>query len=155
MGHSLKELERLSGVGRAAIRHYVRRRMLPSATARGPDRGYGEVHVHTLRAITALRRQGFRGARLAARLEISSPEDIRALAGVPSPTPSPVVEPIASAPPRSDASLREAIDALVCVAAEVLDISPRSVRPALAAVFARMHGAQLSAEDATRVMLPG
>lgn len=85
----MKELERLSGVGRAAIRHYVRRRMLPFA------------------------------------------------------------------PPRSDASLREAIDALVCVAAEVLDISPRSVRPALAAVFARMHGAQLSAEDATRVMLPG
>jgi hypothetical protein len=31
------------------------------------------------------------------------------------------------------------LDAVICAAAEVLDISPRSVRPALAVAFARAH----------------
>jgi DNA-binding transcriptional MerR regulator len=157
--YSRKELVRASGVGASAIRHYVRLGLMPTADRHGSNNRYDERHLHLLLAIRRLRESGLRGDALAARLRNASREEILQLAGVPlpppPPPPPPVIEPPPpppGPPPRTAASLREAVDALVCTLAEALDASPRALRPALALLFARMHEADVTAEQAARVV---
>jgi len=73
--------------------------------------------------------------------------------------PPPQVAPSPAAPalpaPRTDAQARAAVDALLCTAAEVLDMPPRALRPALAAVFQRMKELELTVEEAVRGVAAG
>jgi hypothetical protein len=55
------------------------------------------------------------------------------------PAPEPVVSPAPVRAPDAAALLRARVDALVCLAAEALDASPRGLRAPLALVFRRMH----------------
>jgi hypothetical protein len=78
-------------------------------------------------------------ARIAAR-EGSSLE----LMGIVTPRPPPP-------PPEPPAHM---VDLVVCAAAEALDVSPRTVRPALAAAFRRARQAGLTLEQVERMLAP-
>jgi transcriptional regulator with XRE-family HTH domain len=58
--------------------------------------------------------------------------------------------PAAPAPPQ--AAL--VVDAVVCAAAEAMDISPRAVRPAIAAAFARAHALGLGVDTVHAALQP-
>ena len=155
--YSLRELADETGYTTFTIRHYVRRGLLPPADRFGSFGRYGPDHVARLNAMTRLREDGASARVVALRLQRMSLDEIRAVAigALPAPPPPPVVlapPPVAPPPPRSEASLRNAVDALVCVAAEALDASPRVLRPALAAVFARMDAEEITAAEAVRVI---
>jgi transcriptional regulator with XRE-family HTH domain len=55
---------------------------------------------------------------------------------------------IAPAVSASDVAQRNALDAAICAAAEELDVSPRRLRPGVAALLARLREARVSIEDA-------
>jgi DNA-binding transcriptional MerR regulator len=150
--YSRNELARAAGVGRAAIKHYVQRGLLPNADRHGSNPRYDDRHLYMLMAIKRLRANGARGRGLAAQITSATFDELRAMAGVaPPPAPAPPAA-VLVPPPRTEASLREAVDALVCTVAEALDASPRTLRPALAALFRRMHAADVTAEQAARVI---
>jgi len=83
---------------------------------------------------------------LARRLAIAAGETLASLG----------IEPIAPAQPapvkpRLSALL---VDAIVCAAAEALDVSPKSVRPALYAAFSRAMETELTLEEVTQRLAP-
>jgi len=64
----------------------------------------------------------------------------------PPPDPTPPAPP--ERPPRDPSAERILADALVCAAAEMADVSPRLMRPALVAALARAREARLTVEEA-------
>ncbi len=120
------------GVTTYTIRHYVRTRLLPTAVREGPASWFNDSHVARMRAIASLRKEGHRGPELVARLDAE-------------------VARIATPGPPSLA-LRHAVDAAVCAGAESIDLSPRLVRTALAAVFRTLDEANVSLADAARLV---
>jgi len=61
---------------------------------------------------------------------------------------------VAPPPLRAGPSLAHLIDAVVCVAAETLDVPSRSLRPALHAAFKRARELGMSLEDAEKALTP-
>jgi hypothetical protein len=55
---------------------------------------------------------------------------------------------------RTGPTLAHLLDAVVCVAAETIDVTPRSLRPALHAAFKRVRELGLSLEDVERGLAP-
>ena len=115
----------------------VKRGTIPPATRDGSAAHYDESHRVRLLAIARLREGGLRGDALLERLENASFAELQTFAGIAPPGPD-----------RRELSTRDAVDALVCIAAETLDVSPRGIRHALSAVFERMLETGVTVEDA-------
>lgn len=62
-----------------------------------------------------------------------------------------IAPPVAPAAPVARTSPRDAFDVALCAAAEALDVSPRGLRPVLAAVFKRMKESGLTVEAAAEL----
>jgi AcrR family transcriptional regulator len=65
----MAELERVSGIGRSTLHHYLNLGLLPPPDARGPKLHlYGRAHLARLRAIARLRRRGWSLRQIHAQL---------------------------------------------------------------------------------------
>ena len=67
----------------------------------------------------------------------------------PAPPPAPPPAPLPPAPPPA-----QLVENVVCAAAEAMDVSPRTIRPALYAAFARASELGVDAETVKRVLAP-
>ena len=137
MGHerySLQALADAAGVSKHTIRHYVRTRVLPMAVREGAASWFRDEHLTRMRLIASLRSAGHRGPALAARLADATARVVT--------------------PPR-DLTIRHAVDSAVCAGAEALDISPRGLRVALAAVFRTLEEANVTLANAARHVTGG
>ena len=90
-----------------------------------------------------------RDPKLAAQLAAAGKSNLEALGIVPPvPPPSPVApSPVAAPPPLP---IEDVIDAIVCAAAEAIDVPPKTIRPALLAAFTRARRLRLSVDDVER-----
>ena len=157
--YTLRELAKASGASPFAIRHYVKGGLLHPAVRKGASSVFDDSHVVALGVITSLRAAGHRGRELRGKIA----EEIARIHAPPqaaSPPPVPLAEPaaplVAPSLPTRRPSSRDAVDAAVCAAAEVLDVSPRGLREALAVVLRRLHEAGISPDEAAQlVVLPG
>jgi AcrR family transcriptional regulator len=135
--YSLQALAQAAGVSKHTIRHYVRRRLLPTAVREGAAAWFRDEHLARMRLIGQLRREGHRGPELVARLSAA------------------VARAVPPPPPKKGPTTRHAVDSAVCAAAEALDISPRGLRVALAAVFRTLDDANVTLADAARLVTNG
>jgi DNA-binding transcriptional MerR regulator len=137
--YTLKGLADAVGVSTHTIRHYVRTGLLHTAVREGSSSLFNDTHVARMKDIASLRSAGHRGPDLVARLRERAAQAAQAKAA---PPPAPVRTP----------TTRHAVDAAVCAAAEVLDVSPRGLRAALAAVFRTLDEANVTLADAGRLV---
>jgi DNA-binding transcriptional MerR regulator len=156
VSYSLAELSKRSGVTLYRIRHYVNGGIVPPARRAGSASVFGEDHVERLAVIERLRARRMGVPEIRQRVRTLSAQQLRVLAGLeaepveaPPPPPPPVV---VTKPAKGARELRDAVDALLCVAAEALDVSPKALRPAFDAVFARMSESELSAAEVVAVL---
>ncbi|HEY3819722.1 MAG TPA: hypothetical protein VGL81_21285 [Polyangiaceae bacterium] len=89
---------------------------------------------------------------LAAALAAAAGQDLVSLGIVPPPPVDP--PPPAVPPPLAPVQIRLLVDAIVCAAAEALDVSPRAVRPALFAAFACAREASLPLATVEKALAP-
>ena len=64
-----------------------------------------------------------------------------------------IVAPPAPAPPPPTLPAEDVVDAVVCAAADAIHVTPRDVRPALLAAFARARRLRLSVEVVEQALL--
>jgi hypothetical protein len=151
VSYSLAGLAKRSGVSIYRIRHYVQGGIVPPARRAGSAAVYDEDHVERLAVIERLRANRVRVPEIRQHVRTLSAQQLRVLAGLEGER--------AEAPPgvgtkgaSGPRALRDAVDALLCVAAEVLDVSPKVLRPAFDAVFTRMSESELTAADVVAVL---
>jgi DNA-binding transcriptional MerR regulator len=144
MKYTQKELSKHAEVSHFQIRHYIRTGVLAPAHGEGSARHYGDDHAERLAVIARLRAKKIRWDEIRKHLSSKTPRDLRILVGLEAPAPPPAST---AGTAKSPSALRDAADALVCVAAEALNMSPRALRPALVAVFARMREAGVTADE--------
>jgi hypothetical protein len=155
--YTLRELAKASGASPFAIRHYVKGGLLHPAVRKGASSVFDDSHVVALGVITSLRAAGHRGRELRGKIA----EEIARIHAPPQAAPAEEAEEavapaVAPSLPTRRPSARDAVDAAVCAAAEVLDVSPRGLRAALAVVLRRLHEAGISPDEAAQlVVLPG
>jgi transcriptional regulator with XRE-family HTH domain len=88
-----------------------------------------------------------RDPALAAEVAAYLGETLESL-GIASPPPAVV------SPPVSAGSPTQLVDAVVCAAAEAMDVSPRAVRPALLAALTRARELHLTRDDLLAALVP-
>jgi DNA-binding XRE family transcriptional regulator len=71
---------------------------------------------------------------------------------IPPPRPPPPVSAPAPAPPPSPPPPEDVVDAVVCAAAEAIDVMPRTIRPALLAAFRRARRLGLDVATVERAL---
>lgn len=160
---SLDELARATGVSIYQVRHWVRRGWLHPAYRSGSHPRYADDHVERVRAVVALRTAKKRSHEIDAFVREATRDDIRRTIGlaplVPS-TPEPPPRPETAPAPEQDRAFAEtmrraSVDALVCLAAEQLDRSPRGLRLPLARVLRQLRALRLDVEEVARVLEEG
>jgi len=152
VSYSLAALSKRTGVTVYRIRHYVQAGIVPPARRAGSTSVFDEDHVERLAVIEQLRARRVGIAAIRQHVRTLDARQLRVLAGLeaePVDEPEPVV---VAKPPKGARELRDSVDALLCVAAEALDVSPKALRPAFATVFARMHESELTAAEVVSVL---
>jgi len=156
VSYSLAELSKRSGVTVYRIRHYVNGGIVPPARRAGSASVFDDSHVERLAVIEQLRARRMGIPQIRHHVRTLTAQQLRVLAGLeaepvepPPPPPPPVV---VAKPAKGARELRDAVDALLCVAAEALEVSPKALRPAFDAVFARMSESELSAAEVVAVL---
>jgi hypothetical protein len=136
------DMARLLGISTRTMRRWMSRSMLLAPS----------------QLLTLTRVVHVKDPPLAARIAAAHGQTLESLGVVvPPPPPPPPAPPPPPPPPPPVRDLRaeqRLADALVCAAAEVADLSPRLMRPALAAAFARAHDAGLTLEAALALFAP-
>jgi hypothetical protein len=89
-----------------------------------------------------------RDPKLAAELAIAGKSSLEAL-GVVAPAPPPAAPPPA---PKPLPAIEDVVDAVVCAAAEAIDVLPKTIRPALKAAFARARRLGLTVEEVEKAL---
>jgi DNA-binding transcriptional MerR regulator len=154
MSYSLGDLSRETGVGVHRIRWWVRRGWLHGAHPNGSNARYGDDHVERVKAIVELRRRKVAASDVHAIVSRASRDELRDLIGLPPlAPPSPAASPTSAARSFDDAALlRVRVEAIVCLAAEQLDVSPRGLRAPLARIFERMQELCVDPSEAVSVL---
>ena len=108
-----------------------------------------DSHVHTL-----VRHVFPKDRDLAGKLAATTGETLESL-GLVVPPPAPIAAPEAPPPPPVDPKQeRLRVDAVVCAAAEALDVPPRSVRAVLYAAFSRAREMGLAVDVVAEALAP-
>ena len=94
-GYLIDELARVSGATPRAIRYWVRRGVLASPHARGPNTRYAPACVARIAALRVLQAQGASLREVRKRFDNATPAEIEAIVHPPAPTPT---HPPAAAP---------------------------------------------------------
>jgi hypothetical protein len=94
-----------------------------------------------------------RDPKLAAELAIAGKSSLEAL-GIVAPAPPPAPPPPAPPPPAPKPlpAIEDVVDAVVCAAAEAIDVLPKTIRPALKAAFARARRLGLTVEEVEKAL---
>jgi DNA-binding transcriptional MerR regulator len=154
VSYSLAALAKVSGATVYRIRHYVQGGLVAPARRAGSASVYDESHVERLAVIEALRarRVSFRAIR--EHVRTSTAKELRVLAGLEEEEEGDAPERAVAVAPRGRGAneMSDAVDAIVCVAADALDVSPRTVRPALVAALERMSASELTVADVIGVL---
>jgi DNA-binding transcriptional MerR regulator len=149
VSYSLAALSKRTGASVYRIRHYVQAGIVQPARRAGSASVYDEDHVERLAVIEQLRARRMRVSAIRQHVRTLNAQQLRVLAGLEAESPSP---PVVTKPARGARELRDAVDALLCVAAETLDVSPKALRPAFVALFARMNESELTPADVVAVL---
>ncbi len=139
-GLSYAQLGRLIGVSAKTIQRTVAGRSHPIP-----------LHLNRLAALVHPNNRA-----LAVRIATAAGTTLEALGLEKPPPPPPAPPPPKVEPPRAPEPVRPPLTAslaetVLCAAAEAMDLSPRAIRPALAAAFSRAHELGYTIPDLARV----